>query len=150
VARRKELPAEVALLLGEPEVMGYGKLQAEIGRLIHGVDWETREVSKALAKAGTWVQQDDLGEDSFIRSWMGDIADDHYAIDISRARTLLGWEPKHSLRRTLPRMIDALKEDPAGWYRSNKLNAAKVAGEGAKAHEQTKKFHAEHEKMMSG
>ena len=33
---------------------------------------------------------------------MIDLADDHYDLDISRARTLLGWEPKHSLRETLP------------------------------------------------
>jgi nucleoside-diphosphate-sugar epimerase len=45
------------------------------------------------------------------------LADDHYALDISRARTLLGWEPRHSLRETLPKMITALKADPPGWYR---------------------------------
>jgi nucleoside-diphosphate-sugar epimerase/uncharacterized membrane protein len=146
IERRKELPSEVALLLGETEAIGYGDMQAEIGRLIRGESWETREVPKALAKAGAWVQQDVLGEDSFIRPWMVDIADDHYAIDISRARKSLGWKPQHSLRETLPRMIDALKADPPGWYQANKLNAAKVAGMGAKA----RKFHANHEKMKPG
>jgi nucleoside-diphosphate-sugar epimerase len=34
VERRKELPSELALLLGEPQLIGYGDLQAEIGRLI--------------------------------------------------------------------------------------------------------------------
>ncbi|MFC0808855.1 NAD-dependent epimerase/dehydratase family protein [Ensifer sp. P24N7] len=147
IDRRKELPSELALLLGEPEVIGYGELQAEIGQLIHGEPWETREVPKALAKAGVWVQEDVLGEDSFIRSWMVDIADDHYAIDISRARELLGWEPRHSLRKTLPTMIDALKADPPGWYRSNKLNAAKVADQGSKARERAEAVHANHKKM---
>ena len=107
-------------------------MQAEIGRLIRGENWETREVPKALAKAGAWVQQDVLGEDSFIRSWMVDIADDHYAIDSSRARKLLGWQPEHTLRKTLPTMIAALKADPPGWYRKNKLNAAKVVDRGPK------------------
>src|SRR5438105_15324928 len=60
---------------------------------------------------------------------MIDIADDHYALDITRARTLLGWEPRHSLRETLPTMIAALKADPVGWYRANKLNAAKVTAQ---------------------
>ncbi|TKB30049.1 MAG: NAD(P)-dependent oxidoreductase, partial [Mesorhizobium sp.] len=69
---RKKLSPEVALLLGEPEAIGYGEMQTEIGRLIRGENWETREVPKALAKAGAWVQQDVLGEDSFIRSWMVD------------------------------------------------------------------------------
>ncbi|MER9252210.1 NAD-dependent epimerase/dehydratase family protein [Mesorhizobium sp. M0598] len=147
IDRRKKLPTELALLLGEPEVMGYGELQAEIGRLIRGENWETREVPKALAKAGAWVQQDVLGEESFVRPWMVDIADDHYAIDISRARNVLGWQPRHSLRETLPRIVDALKADPAGWYRANKLNAAKVAGSGTKAREKDKAFEAKHDKM---
>ena len=43
---------------------------------------------------------------------MVDIADDHYAVDITRARKLLGWEPQHSLRDTLPKIITALKADP--------------------------------------
>lgn len=150
VERRKALPPEVALLLGEPDVVGYDDLQAAIGRLIRGESWETRKIPKALAKAGAWVQQDLLGEDSFIRAWMVDIADDHYAIDISRARHLLGWEPEHSLRETLPRMIEALKADPAGWYQANKLNAGKVAGEGAEARKRSEAHHANHEKMESG
>ena len=52
VERRKSLPPELPLLLGEPEVMGYGELQAEIGRLIQGESWQTWEIPKPLAKAG--------------------------------------------------------------------------------------------------
>jgi hypothetical protein len=52
---------------------------------------------------------------------MIDRANDHYALDISRARTLLGWEPTRTLRATLPKMVAALKADPIGWYRENKL-----------------------------
>ncbi|MCW5701637.1 MAG: NAD-dependent epimerase/dehydratase family protein [Bradyrhizobium sp.] len=150
IERRKELPPELALILGESEAIGYGELQSEIGRLVRGADWETREVPKSVAKAGAWVQQEVLGEDAFVRPWMVDIADDHYAGDTTRARKLLGWEPRHSLRETLPRMIDALKADPAGWYRANKLNAAKVAGEGTKAQERALKFAAEHDEMKPG
>lgn len=150
IERREKLPAEVALLLGEPEAIGYGEMQAEIGRLIRGEAWETREVPKALAEAGAWVQQDLLGEESFIRPWMVGIAEDHYAVDISRARELLGWQPRHSLRKALPLMIDALKADPAEWYRANKLNAAKVAGRGTKSREWAEAFHANHERMMPG
>src|SRR5690606_34462134 len=54
-------------------------------------------------------------------------SDDHYELDISRARDHLGWEPKHSLRDTLPRIVAALKADPVAWYRANKLNSARVA-----------------------
>ena len=42
------------------------------------------------------------------------------------------------------------KADPAGWYQANKLNAARVAGRGAKTRERAQGFHAEHEKMKPG
>jgi nucleoside-diphosphate-sugar epimerase len=89
VERRKTLPPELPLLLGEPGVMSYGELQSEIGRLINGTEWETWEIPEPLAKAGAWIETDVLGEEPFIRPWMVDIANDHYAIDISRARKLL-------------------------------------------------------------
>jgi nucleoside-diphosphate-sugar epimerase/uncharacterized membrane protein len=127
VERRADLPAELPLLLGEPDVMSYDELQQEIGRLVHGEEWQTWQVPKALAKTGAWLEDEVLGEEPFIRPWMVDIADDHYALDIGRAQTLLGWQPKHSLRDILPKMIAALKADPPGWYRANKLNAARVS-----------------------
>jgi nucleoside-diphosphate-sugar epimerase len=61
------------------------------------------------------------GEEPFIKPRMIEIADDHYELDITRARRVLGWTPRHSLRDTLPRMIESLKTDPAKWYRENKL-----------------------------
>jgi len=73
------------------------------------------------------------GADPFIKPWMIDRANDHYALDITRARTLLGWEPKRSLRATLPKMIAALKLDPLGWYRENKLELSSEMREQAEA-----------------
>jgi nucleoside-diphosphate-sugar epimerase len=131
IERRKDLPDELPLLLGEPDAMGYGELQEAIARHLHGTDWPTWEIPKPIAKAGSYVEADVLGEDPFIRPWMVDIADDHYGLDITRARELLGWEPGHSLRDTIPKIIRALKEDPVGWYRANKLNLAMAAGEQA-------------------
>jgi nucleoside-diphosphate-sugar epimerase len=122
VERRLQLPSELTLLLGEPETLSYDELQREFGRLIHGEEWQTRRIPKAAAKAGAWLQdQTPLVEDPFIKPWMIDLADDHYALDITRARTVLGWEPKHALRESLPNMVAALKADPARWYKENKL-----------------------------
>lgn len=127
VGRRAELPAETALLLGERETLSYGELQRIFGRLIHDEEWETRTVPKAMAKAGQWLQEDVLDLDPFVQPWMIDRADDHYEIDVSRAERLLGWQPRHRLGETIPKMIAALKADPAAWYAANKLNAAEVA-----------------------
>ncbi len=57
---------------------------------------------------------------------MINLSDDHYAFDISRARRFLDWEPRHSLQKTLPRMIRELKMDPVGWYRENNLRAKAI------------------------
>jgi nucleoside-diphosphate-sugar epimerase len=129
--RRAKLPPDLTLLLGEPEALSFDELQHTFGRLIHGEEWETREIPKALAKAGAWFQDVIPGEEPFIKPWMIDLADDHYALDITRARTVLGWEPRRSLRETLPTMIADLKADPIRWYRANKLEpppALPVAG----------------------
>lgn len=136
IEKRKELPAKFPLLVGEPETLSYDEIQRSVGRLLHGEEWETQEIPKALAKTGAWIEGEILQEEPFIKPWMVDFADDHYELDITRARTLLGWEPKHSLRATLPVIIDALKSDPIAWYRDNKLNSALVAGEAASAPEQ--------------
>lgn len=121
VQKRGALPAEQVLLIGEDQTLSYDELQHTFARLIHGESWETKEIPKSLAKTGAWIQDHFPGEEPFIKPWMIDLADDHYALDISRDRTLLGWSPRHSLRDTLPKMVAALKQDPARFYKYNKL-----------------------------
>ena len=122
VARRKELSPEVRLLIGEPESLSYGELQRDLGDLIHNVEWRTRAIPHLVAKVGVWLQEAlPLGRPSFIKPWMVDFADDNFELDITRARTILGWEPKHSLRDTLPKMIPPLLADPLTWYYENEL-----------------------------
>ena len=133
VRRRNELPTETSLLLGEPSTMGYEALQNELGFLIHGETWQTETLPKILAKTGARLQQQmeivipdsiDKGIKPFIKPFMVDLADDHYELDISRARKLLDWEPKHSLRDALPAIVKELKADPLSWYKRNKLTPA--------------------------
>ncbi len=121
VERRTALPAESVALIGEPETLSYDELQHSFARLIHGESWETHNVPGPIAKTGAWLQDLIPGQDSFIKPWMIDRANDHYALDITRARKLLDWIPQHSLRTTLPKMVAALKADPIGWYREQGL-----------------------------
>jgi nucleoside-diphosphate-sugar epimerase len=122
VEKRRELPPETTLLIGEPETLSYDELQRTFARLIHGEEWETRQIPKPIAKTGAWMLDNmPLVEEPFIKPWMVDLADDDYALDIGRARETLGWEPKHSLRDTLPKMVAALKRDSAAWYREHEL-----------------------------
>jgi nucleoside-diphosphate-sugar epimerase/uncharacterized membrane protein len=121
VDRRTGLPAESIVLIGEPETLSYDELQHSFQRLILGESWETHNVPGPIAKTGAWLEDHIPGQNPFIKPWMIDRANDHYALDITRARTLLNWMPQRSLRETLPKMVAALKADPIGWYREQGL-----------------------------
>jgi len=131
VERRRDLPADTAILIGEAEAAGYGELQQRLATLIHGEeDWTTLSIPKPLAAAGAWVEEkseplvpDDLdqGEKPFVRPFMVEMADDHYELDISRARELLGWQPRHRILEVLPCIVENLQADPVGWYEANGL-----------------------------
>ncbi|NGZ98973.1 MAG: hypothetical protein CV089_23170 [Nitrospira sp. WS110] len=123
VEQRKELPQVTTLLIGESETLSYDELQRTISRQLHGQEWKTYQIPKTVAKIGCWLQNWLPGADPFLKPWMIDLSDDHYAFDISRARTLLGWEPRHSLRKSLSKIVNELKLDPAGWYEENNLRA---------------------------
>jgi nucleoside-diphosphate-sugar epimerase len=126
IAHRKDLPNEFVALIGEPETMSYDERQKMFARLIHGDtadDWVTREIPKAIAKAGTWLEEvtpyDD--KDPFTATFAVDLAGDHFELDTARARNALGWEPQHRLRYTIPAMIANLRRDPLAFYKENKL-----------------------------
>lgn len=57
VARRKELPPEATLLIGEPESLSYDELQHNLGRLIHCAEWKTQTTPPWLAKVGAQLQE---------------------------------------------------------------------------------------------
>ena len=127
IAHRANLEGETPILIGESETLGYAEIQDIVHCQIHGEEWTTVRIPKSVAKLGTWIEEEVLGHDGFVKQWMVDDANAHYVLDISRARKLLGWEPEHSLRETLPTIIDALKADPQDWYETNKLNTSRVA-----------------------
>jgi nucleoside-diphosphate-sugar epimerase len=141
--RRDELPADAEILIGEREAVGYDALQDELGYLIHGTeDWPTLRVPKPFAAAGAWAQAKlepvipdalDQGESPFIKPFMIWMADAHYALDITRAQRLLGWEPRHRLKDDLPAMVADLKQDPLGWYKRNGITPPPEIREAAEA-----------------
>ena len=124
VERRAVLPAEAAILIGEPEALSYDELQHSFMRQIHDESYEEFNVPGPIAKVGAWFQDKLLASKPFIKPWMIDRASDHYALDVTRAEQLLGWEPRHTLRRTIPLMVAALKADPLGFYKENGLEPA--------------------------
>jgi hypothetical protein len=71
----------------------------------------------------------------FIKPWMIDLADQHYPISGQRARERLGWQPEHTLRTTLPEMIERLKRDPRAWYDANRIRYPGESTEAEEPHE---------------
>ncbi|WP_459617929.1 NAD-dependent epimerase/dehydratase family protein [Bordetella sp. 2513F-2] len=141
LARRRGLPPDLELLLGETEALGYDALQDEIGRLVHGIhDWPTIRVPKAVATAGTWLREKleplvpdalDQGEKPFIKPYMIAMSDAHYALDTNRAEQSLGWRPRHRLKRVLPAIIARLRQDPLAWYCAQGIKAPATLREAA-------------------
>jgi nucleoside-diphosphate-sugar epimerase len=132
VERRKRLPSDLTLLIGEPETPSYAQLQDGFAQALHGQPWPAAEIPKSVAKSGAWLQDKaedvvpdaiDQGEEPFIKPYMIDLADDHFELDITRAREALGWQPKHRLARELPRLVEVMKADRGAWYARNKLKS---------------------------
>lgn len=119
-ARHALTDGVVPILIGEPNPPSYAALQDRLGELIWGHEWPTLRVPQAAARLGAWIEEK-VGGDGFIKPFMIELADDNYALDISRARERLGWQPKHRLMDTLPQIVEDLKRDPQGWYEKNGL-----------------------------
>jgi UDP-glucose 4-epimerase len=135
IEKRKELPKEVTLLCCEEDSISYRDLQTAFGKLIHNKDrWPMIWVPKWFAKFGAWVQNTfSFGAKPFIKPWMVDLADDNYEFTMEKARKVLGWSPKRSLRQTLPTLVANLKANPIAWYKRHKIplsNYVKKHGKG--------------------
>lgn len=158
VDRRAVLPPDAEILVGEPDAMGYEALQDELGSLIHGADeWPTLQVPKPIAVAGAWMQDKleplipdavDSGEAPFIKPFMVAMADDHYALDIERARNLLGWEPRHQLKEELPHLVAALKNDPVSWYIANSVTPPAWVGDAGELGKNPEVLRVRHETQI--
>lgn len=119
IEKRKELSPETVLNIGDDETLSYMELQDIISTNVSGKKIELMHIPKWFAKVGAFLEN--LFGKAFIKPWMIDLADDHFELDSSKAKKILGWQPQHSLRNTLPEMIKNLKENPEKFYKENKL-----------------------------
>lgn len=109
-------------LIGQPQPLTYREIHARscsafLGRAIPLIqlppEWARLGVVilEMIAKARKRPQ--------FIRSWMVDRAGDHYALDLTRARTRLGWVPKKSLQTDLDGMLTRALRERELWLKAN-------------------------------
>lgn len=155
IDRRKKLPKENEILVGEDRTASYEALQNRLGELIHGAqEWKTLRVPAPVAKAGAWAEEKaeplipddfDHGEKPFIRPFMIDMANDHYELDVSRACEQLGWKPQHYIEDELEAMVDTLKADPHAWYEANGITPPDWMEEATERGSNPERLLAEHE-----
>ncbi len=127
VQKRKDLPPDLTLLIGEGKTLSMDQLQRLISKCCNGKEMSTLRIPKIVAKIGAWLQWKLPGmPETFIRPWMIDIADNNWTLDISRAKKYLGWQPKHDVEQEIPKMIIHMKKDPLKWYEINMLKAPKA------------------------
>src|SRR3546814_749574 len=94
VERRPDLPAELPLLIGEPEALGYAEVQDIIGCTLHGEGWGTVRIPQPIAKAGAWVQNEVLGGERSIKPWMVRSEESREGTEcVSTCRSR--WSPDH-------------------------------------------------------
>ena len=67
---------------------------------------------------------------------MIDLADSHYAVDISKAKRLLGWEPRHSLRGTLREDVATSQGKPEAMVSGKQTGIAREADKVAQPRKQ--------------
>jgi len=135
ITKRNELPNPFVVIIGEDKTMSYADLQNAISEILEHKDYHVFRVPKWLAKDGAWVENRlPFFDDNFIQPWMIDMADDHYALDISLAKKVLGWSPKHYIDTSLPVMMQLLKSDPFKWYEENGLVMPKHLRKHIEAH----------------
>ena len=92
IARRRRLPSELTLLIGEPDPPADAELQNRIGELLRSRDWASVPVDRTRPR---------------------------YALDLDRARRFLGWHATHHVMEMLPAILAARGRDPAAWARAN-------------------------------
>ena len=60
-----------------------------------------------------------IEKNGFLKPWMIQYADEHYEMDVSKAKQLIGWKPFRSLKSCLPSMLEIARDRPQDWLRAN-------------------------------
>ena len=122
IRKKKDLPHDLVLILGENQTYSYGQWQKAIGMSIHGVDWMTWSIPVSLVKLFLCFRvYFNLGQKNDFQSWFIDGVARSYLLDTSRSKKMLGWQPKSHAIEYVSIWSEQLKKDPARWYEDNQL-----------------------------
>lgn len=126
VNKRGEIPKHVTVLVGEEKTLSTKFLQDEISETLFGKKIWMMRLPKFVAWLGAWVEcHIPFMAKPFIRPWMIKLADEHYELNISKAKKIFDWEPKYKLEDCLRKMCMDVQDDPVNWYKMNGLMMTK-------------------------
>ena len=126
VDKRKELPEQVTVLVGEEKTLSTRYLQNKISNELFGKNIWMMRLPRFVAWLGAWAQcHMPFMAKPFIRPWMIRLADEHFELDISLAKKLFDFEVQHDLDSLLGHMCKDLLDDPVAWYKKNSLKIPK-------------------------
>lgn len=122
IRRRNQFSSFETFAIGEEDVLTYKEIHEIIGNEIHKRPWPVVRIPAFVATFGAKVMEKlPVIREPFIRPWMISHADEHFDVDINKARNLLDWRPENHLKRKLPVIISNLKANPEKWYAINKI-----------------------------
>ena len=126
VKKRDEIGNSVTILVGEEKTLSTRFLQETISETL----WKKKilmvRIPRFVAWMGAWVQcHMPFMAKQFIRPWMIKLADEHYELDISKAKKIFKWAPKRKLEDAIVKICLDLLKNPADWYKINNLKITK-------------------------
>ncbi len=140
VDMRNEIPKHLTVLIGEDKALSTRFLQKEISTALFGKKIWMMRVPKSFAWLGAWfLCHIPFKKKPFIRPWMISLADEHYDLNISKAKKIFNWEPKNKLEDCLKSMCKDLQKNPINWYGKNNLKMPKSLKKIAKSQLREKK-----------
>lgn len=105
-------------LIGETAPYTYAEIDSAAREAFGQKPRALIQVPKFLAKAGASVLSA-VGSEDFVRPWMVDYADEHFAFDVSRAATDLQWRPSRHISDVLPEMCHRADHRRREWTKKN-------------------------------
>jgi nucleoside-diphosphate-sugar epimerase len=140
VDMRNDIPKKVTVLVGEDHTLSTKAIQNTISRNLFGKKIWMIRVPKVFAWIGAFfLCHIPFMAKPFIRPWMIFLADEHYELNISKAKKLFNWKPTHCLEDCLPTMCKDLQKNPVSWYIKNGLKMPKHLKKIAKSQMREKK-----------
>jgi UDP-glucose 4-epimerase len=126
VNKRKEIANSVTILVGEEKTLSTRFLQDTISeKLWKKKIWMIR-LPRFIAWIGAFIQCHlPFVAKPFIQPWMIKLADEHYELDISKAKKIFSWSPKRKLENLIGKMCSDVLENPVSWYKENGLKMSK-------------------------